>query len=284
MTQRHRSPKRSVIGPLTISHVQKRVAGRKKNGQNNKSTLTAIYTRLLVAFGPQKWWPAQTQFEVIVGAVLTQNTNWENVEKALTNLKNKNLLIPQALHNISVNKLALLIKSSGYFNVKAKRLKNFISFLFEEYNGHLNIMAKEECFKLRRKLLQINGIGPETADSILLYAFDKPVFVVDAYTKRILSRHNFIDSNEDYHGVQKLFMGSLKSDVKMFNEYHALIVHLGKNYCKPNPLCEQCTLNNFHYSLTMKCSACHRALPKKQDRNSIRGHYFCNQCCAKGTI
>jgi len=247
-------------------------------GKAQRSTLVLLYRRLLKSFGPQKWWPAKTRFEVIVGAILTQNTNWGNVEKALGNLKSRKLLTPQAFQNISQRKLASLIKPAGYFNVKAKRLKNFISFLFMEYDGHLRKMGKEECSILRRKLLAVNGIGPETADSILLYAFDTPTFVVDAYTKRILYRHNIIDRDEDYHAIQKKFMTLLNHDTQMFNEYHALIVRLGKDYCKPKPLCEQCVLNNFHYSLTEKCVNCHRALPKKFDRKIFRNHFICKSC------
>jgi len=242
------------------------------------ATLTAIYKRLFRAFGPQKWWPAQTRFEVIVGAILTQNTNWNNVEKALNLLKGEKLLSPQAFKDIPRKKLAKLIKPAGYFNVKARRLKNFISFLYEEYNGRLIKMAKEDSRVLRVKLLGVHGIGPETADSILLYAFDKPVFVVDAYTKRILYRHNIIGRKEEYHAIQEMFMNSLKRDVTMFNEYHALIVRLGKDYCKPNPLCDQCLLKGFRYSLTDKCARCHRALPKKQDRNIFKNGYLCWWC------
>jgi len=250
-------------------------------GKKERSTLTEIYTRLYKAFGPQQWWPAQTQFEVIVGAILTQNTNWGNVEKALANLKRKKCLSPQAFRNISQRKLAALIKPAGYFNVKAKRLKNFITFLFEEYDGYLRKMGKEDCEILRRKLLTVNGIGFETADSILLYAFDKPIFVVDAYTKRILYRHNLIDRDEDYHTIQDMFMRSLNCDTQMFNEYHALIVRLGKDFCKPKPLCEQCLLNNFHYSLTAKCTNCHRALPRKFNRKVYQDQYVCRDCYAK---
>lgn len=250
-------------------------------GKKERSTLTEIYTRLLEAFGPQHWWPAQTQFEVIVGAILTQNTNWKNVEKALTNLKCKKLLSPKAFQNISQSQLAALIKPAGYFNIKSKRLKNFISFLFKEYGGSLRKMGKEDCSILRQKLLSVNGIGPETADSILLYAFNNPVFVVDAYTKRILYRHNIIDHRENYNAVQNMFMRSLKRNVQMFNEYHALIVQLGKDHCRVNPRCEQCVLNDFHYSLTAKCTMCHRALPKKYDRKIDQDRYICRECYAK---
>ncbi len=246
-----------------------------------RATLTAIYARLFEAFGPQKWWPAQTQFEVVVGAILTQNTNWGNVEKALNNLKRANRLSSCTLKDISLQKLALLIRPAGYFNVKAKRLKNFISFLFEEYGGNLKRMAGENTQLLRKKLLGVNGIGPETADSILLYAFDKPVFVVDAYTRRILYRHGIIDEASDYHAVQGVVVGALSCDATMFNEFHALIVRLGKDYCRSKPRCEQCVLKDFHYSLTMKCSCCHKALLKKQERVRWRDGYYCRKCSLK---
>ena len=243
-----------------------------------KSVLPALYVKLLNAFGPQQWWPAQTKFEVMVGAILTQNTNWGNVEKAINNLKSQGPLSPNALKNISLTKLAALIKPAGYFNVKAVRLKNFISFFFSEYNGRLEKMAKEDPQWLRQKLLGVKGIGPETADSILLYALDKPVFVVDAYTKRILYRHNLAGASDDYHSVQETFVRSLKQDVRLFNEYHALIVRLGKDYCKPHPRCQECVLKDFHYSLTEKCSGCHRALPVKEERRPFGKGFLCSRC------
>ena len=208
-----------------------------------------IYKRLFSQFGPQFWWPGESCFEIIVGAILTQNTNWRNVEKAIVNLRREKLLVPAVLKDISVEDLSRWIKPAGYFNVKAKRLKNFVDFLFREYDGKLQRMKKEAVEKLRRELLSVNGIGPETADSILLYAFDKPIFVVDAYTKRFMARHNWINPDEDYHAVQKKFMRGLAPDVSKFNEYHALIVRLGKEFCKSQPLCEQCPLNDLNYSL-----------------------------------
>lgn len=215
-------------------------------GKQTARHLQEIYQRLLLKFGPQKWWPAQTRFEVMVGAVLTQNTNWSNVERAIRNLRQANLLTADQLKDISVRQLALLIRPAGYFNIKAKRLKNFIDFFYREYKGHLQAMAEENLKVLRKKLLTVNGIGPETADSILLYALDKSIFVVDAYTKRILSRHGLVKSTADYQAIQKIFMGSLKADLKMFNEYHALLVHLGKHYCKSDPLCDICPINAIH--------------------------------------
>ena len=208
-----------------------------------QKTLEKIYRILRKKFGPQHWWPAKTPFEVIVGAILTQNTNWGNVKKAIRNLKKQNVLFPQALKDIPVENLAALIKPAGYFNVKAKRLKNFIRFFFEKYDGDLKKMEQEPLEALRVKLLTVNGIGPETADSILLYALNKPIFVVDAYTKRIFCRNNLIAENSVYHDIQKMFMSRLENYTRLFNEYHALIVRLGKDHCRPRPLCESCPLN-----------------------------------------
>ena len=209
--------------------------------------LQKIYMRLFAKYGPQSWWPAQSCFEVIIGAILTQNTNWTNVTKAVANLRRENLLTPLALKNIPLKNLSTWIKPAGYFNVKAKRLKNFVDFFFKEYDGRMDRMAEVPLEELRKKLLSVNGIGPETADSILLYALDKPVFVVDAYTKRILSRHHLIDADAPYHEVQKKFTQSLKADANLFNEYHALIVRLAKDNCRTKPRCERCPLKDINY-------------------------------------
>jgi len=216
--------------------------------QRVKKSLEKIYQRLFDQFGPQRWWPAKTRFEVIVGAILTQNTNWGNVEKAIGNLRAHRLLTPRRLKDIPAEKLAQHIRPAGYFNVKAKRLKNFIDYFYKEYAGDISRMAGQKTELLREQLLSVSGIGPETADSILLYALDKPIFVVDAYTKRIFSRHALIRSGDDYHAVQKKFMNHLKPDVKMFNEYHALVVRLGKNFCRTTPRCAACPLNNISRS------------------------------------
>jgi len=245
-------------------------------GKSVKETLQSFYQNLYQHFGPQDWWPAQTQFEVIVGAILTQNTNWGNVEKALLNLKRKKVLNPSSLYRLPPKTLASLIKPAGYFNIKTKRLKNFLKFLFKEYNGQLKRMGKEETSRLRHKLLEVNGIGPETADSILLYAFDRPIFVVDAYTKRFLYRHNVVDHKATYYEIQEVFTNHLKPDVKKFNEYHALIVNLGKDYCKSTPRCEQCPLKDVHYSLIYRCQKCHRFLPSK--KGSSRQGFLCADC------
>jgi len=207
--------------------------------------LLEIYRRLYHAFGPQRWWPGETPFEIAVGAILTQNTNWGNVEKAIDNLKRDKALNVESINNMKTEKLASLIKPAGYFNVKAKRLKAFISFLTNEYHGSLKRMKKEEMQTLRVRLLQVHGVGPETADSILLYALEKPVFVIDAYTKRILSRHILMEYDKSYEEFQKIFHSSLKRDVKFFNEYHALFVRLGKTYCRKKPICKGCPIEGI---------------------------------------
>jgi len=207
--------------------------------------LLEIYRRLYHAFGPQRWWPGETPFEIAVGAILTQNTNWGNVEKAIENLKRDEALNVESINNMKTERLASLIKPAGYFNVKAKRLKAFISFLRNEYHGSLKRMKKEEMQTLRVRLLQVHGVGPETADSILLYALEKPVFVIDAYTKRILSRHILMEYDKSYEEFQKIFHSSLKRDVKLFNEYHALFVRLGKTYCRKKPICKGCPLEGI---------------------------------------
>lgn len=206
-------------------------------------SLLEIYNRLYGFYGPQHWWPGDTPFEIAVGAILTQNTNWANVEKAIDNLKAANALNPKRLMEMPVEKLALLIRPAGYFNIKAKRLKAFIEFLMNNYKGSMKKMRRDETDSLRKKLLLINGIGPETADSILLYALDKPLFVIDAYTRRVLSRHGIMDFNAPYDEYQRLFHEELDEDVSLFNEYHALFVKVGKEFCRPEPRCNDCPLN-----------------------------------------
>jgi endonuclease-3 related protein len=210
-----------------------------------KLILNAFYKTLYAYFGPQHWWPAESRFEVIIGAILTQNTSWSNVEKAIDNLKKNKLLKLPRLYKLPHKKLASLIRPAGYYNIKAKRLKEFLKFAYDSYRGNLKKMSSQGMYKLRKQLLSVNGIGPETADSILLYALDKPVFVVDAYTKRILSRHHIIKDDSSYEKVQNLFMQNLKNKVILFNEYHALLVRLGKDFCRKNkPRCQDCPLND----------------------------------------
>lgn len=205
-----------------------------------REDLLNIYYVLYRHFGPQHWWPGDTPFEVVVGAILTQNTAWTNVEKAINSLKTAKVFSPEGLYNTPVDRIASLIRSSGYYNIKAKRLRNFLDFLFENFDGKVESMMKEDGQVLRKMLLEVNGLGLETVDSILLYACNHPVFVVDAYTRRIFSRHGYVSSRATYQQIQELFMGSLPEDPEMFNEYHALIVRVGKELCRKRPLCGQC--------------------------------------------
>ena len=207
--------------------------------------LNEIYQLLLKAYGPQNWWPAESPLEVMVGAVLTQNTNWHGVEKAIANVKKNGLLSLAKLHHRSIEELAECIKPAGYFNLKARRLKNLIGMVTEAHGGDLKVMGQMETAQLRQKLLSVNGVGPETADSILLYAFHRPIFVVDTYTYRVTSRHGLIEEEVNYQALQDLFMEHLPLDVNMFNEYHALLVRVGKLHCKRKARCEGCPLESL---------------------------------------
>jgi len=207
-----------------------------------------IYKRLYGAFGPRHWWPAETPFEVMVGAVLTQNTSWANVEKAILNLKRRRLLTPKRLSVIPRRKLAGLIRPSGYYNIKAKRLKSLVSFLMRDFRGDIARMRRRGVAGLRKELLRVHGIGPETCDSIMLYALNKPVFVIDAYTKRIFSRCGMAKEDVTYDELQRLFAEALPRDVKLYNEYHALIVQLGKEVCRKAPKCNLCPVNKLCYN------------------------------------
>ena len=213
--------------------------------KSQKKYLMEIYNLLYKAFGPQHWWPGETPFEIAVGAILTQNTNWGNVEKAINNLKKQKSLNAKTLHNMADKKLALLIKPAGYYNIKTKRLKNFLDFFTNHYKGSIEKMKTEDKEALREKLLNINGIGPETADSILLYALEKPIFVIDAYTKRVLKRHNVVSEKADYYELQEIFHKNLPQDTTLFNEFHALFVKLGKDFCRTKPRCEACPLKGI---------------------------------------
>jgi endonuclease-3 related protein len=211
-----------------------------------RKQLMAIYRALFKAYGPQQWWPGDSPFEVMVGAVLTQNTAWGNVEKAIANLKSGGPLTMVRIRGLSRRKLAALIRPSGYYTVKAKRISNLMVFLTGCYGGSLARMFRDDPVELRRGLLSVNGIGPETADAIMLYAAGHPVFVVDAYTRRIFSRHGMVSGDDGYHVVQQLFMDSLPRDASLLNEYHALLVRLGKMHCtKTAPRCSGCPLEPF---------------------------------------
>ena len=213
--------------------------------KTTRELLLEIYHLLLDFFGPQHWWPGETPFEVAVGAILTQNTSWTNVAKAIANLKAANCLDPFKLHEMDLEQLELLIRPAGYFRVKAKRLKNFIDWLCDRYGGDLKNLESINTTRLRQELLSISGIGPETADSILLYALNRPIFVVDTYTARVMVRHGLIGPDLDYQQLQDLFMSNLEPDAALFNEFHALLVMTGKDYCKPHPKCQPCPLERL---------------------------------------
>jgi len=214
-----------------------------------RETLTEIYGFLYDFFGPQNWWPGETRLEIMVGAILTQNTNWTNVEKAIVNLKSAACLKPEALRRMDTAQLAQLIRPAGYYNLKAKRLKNFVDWLFDDYGGDPANLESVNTEQLRAELLAIKGVGCETADSILLYALDRPVFVVDAYTARIAIRHGLIEPGADYEQLRLLFESNLPEDVRFFNEYHALLVRAGKEFCKTKARCPGCPLEELPHTL-----------------------------------
>ena len=206
--------------------------------------LLEIYNELLEKVGPRNWWPADSPFEVIIGAILTQNTAWSNAASAISNLKKKGLLSPEAIHAVSEKRLAAVIRPSGYFNQKAKKIKGFIKYFLDRYDGSINKMRRKDIHVLRLELLEIHGIGPETADAILLYALEKPIFVIDAYTRRILHRHNWHKDKAPYDEMQEFFMNRLPKNVQLFNEYHALLDYVGHNFCRKSPICHECPLQD----------------------------------------
>jgi len=211
--------------------------------------LVLFYQTLLEHYGPQNWWPGDSPFEVMVGAVLTQNTNWTNVEKAIKNLKEADKLTPEKIDRLDQQELALLIRPAGYYNIKARRLKNLVHWFCRRGNGSVETLSDWPMDSLREELLSINGIGRETADSIILYALNLPTFVVDTYTYRILVRHGQIDPESDYEQIKEYCQYQLPQEVALYNELHALFVQVGKNHCKPRPQCQQCPLRQFPYSL-----------------------------------
>lgn len=208
--------------------------------------LRQYYDAMYATLGPQNWWPGRTRFEIIVGAILTQNTAWVNVERAMANLRRERLLSPSALKGVPLGKLASLIRPSGYFRQKAKKLKAFVGFLRREYAGSLAKMFRTPTPQLRERLLGVYGIGPETADCILLYAGGHPVFVVDAYTRRILERHGLTQPRLRYDEIRRYVGAHLPRDAALFNEYHALIVKVGKKWCLAKaPRCSECPLGPY---------------------------------------
>ena len=205
--------------------------------------LEDIYRRMSEHFGPQHWWPGETPFEVMVGAILTQNTNWQNVEKAIANLKEADMLSLPAMASLGAEELAEYIRPAGYYNIKAGRLQNLFTMIAEHWDNDLDYLLQQPAPVLREQLLSVKGIGPETADSMVLYAAGQPIFVVDAYTHRILTRHEVIPDDSDYFQIQEIFMDNLNEDAALFNEYHALLVQVGKQFCKKSkPQCGGCPL------------------------------------------
>jgi endonuclease-3 related protein len=204
--------------------------------------LTEIYDRLFATYGPQKWWPGESPFEVLVGAVLVQNTAWKNVERAIANLREHGLMTPKKLYGLPPEELAEFIRSAGYFRLKAQRLRNLLQLIVEKYDGALEALFDQDVDLLRRELLTVKGVGPETADSIVLYAAGLPSFVVDTYTHRVLARHGWIEPEADYHQIKELFESQLPVDVPLYNEFHALLVRVGHHHCRKTPVCEGCPL------------------------------------------
>ena len=204
--------------------------------------LLSIYQSLHTRFGPQHWWPGETPFEVMVGAILTQNAAWPNVERAIVNLKRAGKLDPRAILGLSTRRLEQLIRPSGFFRVKARRLTSLVKYFADEYGGEIARMRRVPLARLRPELLAVHGVGRETADSILLYALGKPSFVIDAYTRRVLSRHGVINARADYEETREMFENKLPRSVRLYNEYHALFVRLAKTHCRTKPLCSGCPL------------------------------------------
>ncbi len=217
-----------------------------------KKRLLTIFDTLLAAFGPRHWWPGDSPLEIMVGAVLTQNTAWRNVEKAIANMKAEGILTFEALTGIDEARLAEIIRPAGFYRLKSRRLKGLIAYFHRRYGNSLENTAGVPTRTLRAELLDVNGIGPETADSILLYALDRPVFVVDAYTKRLLRNHRLYEGDDGYHDVQAFFTENLPEDTYLFNEFHALIVRLCQEHCRKKPLCDNCPLRNDSLSYPVR--------------------------------
>jgi endonuclease-3 related protein len=233
-----RVPVRAIVSPSVPQkrRQRKRIARR---------WLLRVYERLAARFGPAGWWPGETPFEICLGAILTQNTSWANAARALEVLRAQGRLSYPRLRSLPVSRLARLIRSSGTFNVKARRIAAFLSFLGSEFGGSVEAMRDAEPSELRGKLLAVHGIGRETADSIALYAAGRPLFVVDAYTRRVFARLGLLRGGEAYDDVQRVFMKRLPKDAALFNDYHAQIVRLGKDVCRPRPRCGECPLEDL---------------------------------------
>ncbi len=222
---------------------------RKETMSNNN--LNLLYETLYNHYGPQYWWPGDTTFEIMVGAILTQNTNWTNVEKAIKNLIDADALSLEVINKMEHDRLAELIRPAGYFNVKTKRLKAFTEWLAQNAGEDLESLKSYSLSSLREQLLAVKGIGKETADSILLYALGMPTFVVDTYTYRVFTRHQLIEPEADYDELRDFCMWNLEEDIQLYNEFHALLVMVGKNHCKPKPKCQGCPLEHLPHEIEM---------------------------------
>jgi len=209
------------------------------------ASLQEYLDALRAHYGPPKWWPAETPFEVMVGAILTQNTAWKNVEKALHNLKTYDLLDARKIHELDQDTLALAIKPAGTYNLKAARLKGFVAWFLERFEGDLERMRQVPIHRLREELLGVKGIGPETADAILLYALEMPSFVVDTYSHRVLTSHELALDEATYDDLKEYFEKNLPRDAKLYNDFHALIFSVGKEFCRPKARCESCPLKPY---------------------------------------
>jgi endonuclease-3 related protein len=222
-----------------------------KPSQKSASKLREFYTTLLDRYGPQQWWPAKTQLEVIVGAFLTQNTSWKGVARSIANLESQGVLTLDSLRSVSEEELRLLIRPSGYMIRKAAAIKAFVRFLDSQYDSSLAALAAEPTATARDRLLALPGVGPETADAILLYALGHPVMVVDEYLRRVTTRHRLLHGRASYNEIQALALKAFAGDPDVslrghYNEFHALIVQVGKEHCGPIPRCEDCPLAGFH--------------------------------------
>lgn len=232
--------------PITATPSTSRRAARSAPGPPAdpvKARLLRLYDALLTRFGPQSWWPGDSAFEVAIGAILTQHTAWRNAERAITALKAERLLNPARLSDLPLRRLASLIRPAGTFTVKARRLKAFMVFLWGRFRGRVELMAAAPLDEVRRDLLSVPGIGPETTDAILLYAAGRPVFVVDAYARRVLARHRFVPPGIGYEPLRLFLESHLPRDPALFNEYHALLVMVGKRHCRAKPRCVGCPLS-----------------------------------------
>lgn len=218
--------------------------GSLSSRMTHKKALRALYRRLYQTYGPQHWWPADSAFEIMVGAILTQNTAWSNVTRAIQNLQVADALDHGAIMKMTERRLAKLVRPAGYFNVKARRLKNYVRWFVEE--GGFGKLNRLQDATLRERLLSVNGVGPETADDILLYAFARPVFVIDAYTRRLLVKLKLIAGDEPYEDLRRMFETALPADVEQFKEYHALIVRHAKQKCNQHADCRHCYIENWN--------------------------------------